>query len=185
MSFFSESIRNLKTIGSIAPSSRFLCESMTRNLDWKKPQNIVELGAGEGVMTRYILGQMHPESRLIAFEINDIFCQKLRQIDDPRFYLIEDSAENLGSVLKKLNLDEVDGILSSLPFVIFPKSTTRHILLNCKRLLHEKGFFTQFNYSLTLKKLYETIFDKVLIRFVPINIPPAFVFACSKNSLAP
>lgn len=59
MSFFSEGLRNLKTIGSIAPSSRFLCESMTRNLDWKKPQNIVELGAGEGVMTRFILGQMH------------------------------------------------------------------------------------------------------------------------------
>jgi phospholipid N-methyltransferase len=180
LDFFKEGIRNLRTTGTITRSSRFLCREMIRPLDFEKAKIIVELGAGDGVITRHILSHMSKDATLISFEVNDKFCEILRNINDPRLVVAEDSAENILEHLKVHGFEQADYIISALPFLSLPKELGMNILRKSASVLREGGVFTQMQYSLFLKHIYESVFDKVSLRFVPLNVPPAFVFICEK-----
>lgn len=41
--------------------------------------------------------------------------------------------------------------------------------------------FVAFQYSLQMKNMLNNYFDKVTIDFVPLNMPPAFVYYCEKH----
>jgi phospholipid N-methyltransferase len=175
MGFLKEGLRNIKTVGTLTRSSNFLCKEMIRHVDFAKADVIIELGAGDGVITRHILGNMHPDAKLFAFEVNSEFCKKLRGINDPRLIVIEESAEHLHRHLEEHGIEKVDGILSAIPFVVIPPDVTNGILDNCKRVLKNGGKFIQVHYSLIKKKMYEKAFGNVSVDFVPLNLPPAFV----------
>ncbi len=181
LDFFKEGIRNLRTTGTITRSSRFLCREMIRPVDFETAKIIVELGAGDGVITRHILKNMKEDALLISFEINEKFCEILREIPDKRLVVVEDSAELIGDYLKKNGFEQADYIISGLPFLSLPKDLGTRILQKSVEFLKTGGLFVQMQYSLLLKHLYESIFDEVKVRFVPINVPPAFVLICEKS----
>ncbi|VEH53719.1 hypothetical protein [Providencia rustigianii] len=60
-------------MGSLFPSSRWLCDAMVSNIDWEDCLNIAEIGAGNGVMSRYIMNKITPETTLNLYEINNDF----------------------------------------------------------------------------------------------------------------
>ena len=181
LGFLRESIKNLKTVGTVTPSSRFLCRAMLKGIDFSKATLIVELGAGNGVLTRHILKRMRPDAKLLCFEVQANFCDLLRAIDDDRLIVIEDSAEHLPTYLEEFggHQRKADHIISAIPFVILPKDLAKNIVATCYQHLAKNGRFAQVHYSLILKSLYEDVFPRVNINFTPLNIPPAFVFHCS------
>lgn len=179
--FFTESLRNIRTTGTIVQSSRFLCRKMTEHIPSDKPVQVVELGAGDGKITRMLLKRLHPESRLFSFEINPKFCTQLRNIQDPRLHLVEGSAEYMRSTMSANGLEEVDYIVSALPFVVLPDELSARIVQDCADLLRPGGIFAQMHYSLVEKKRYQEVFGNLRQKFVPINIPPAWVFLCEKK----
>lgn len=180
--FFREGLKNLKTVGTLTRSSRFLCQGMVRHVDFSEAELIVELGAGDGVITKHILRQMKPNARLLAFEVNGRFCDILRSINDPRLTVAEDSAENLDDYLEELGASEIDYIISAIPFVALPKDLGMRIVNLCHDRLKEGGLYIQVHYSLLAKNIYETVFGNVDINFVPFNVPPAFVLVSEKRS---
>ena len=182
--FFTESVRNIKTVGTITRSSKYVCRKMLSPIDFSISLNIVELGAGDGVITRHILQSMSADSKLFIFEVNDTFIEKLNQINDPRLYVIHDSAENMEKHLNKEGVDKADHIISAIPFVMLPDDLTENILKKAFAFLKEGGFFVQMHYSLVLKKLYERIFGSVKVGFVLFNIPPAFILVSRKKAKA-
>lgn len=181
MDYLREGIRNLKTMGTLTRSSRQLCKNMVSHVNFTDAELIVELGAGDGIITKSILQKMRPDSKLLVFEVNPKFCQILRQINDPRMMIAEDSAEKLGEYLEKMGYAKVDYVISAIPFVMLPKQLGLDIISNCHYYLKIGGRFVQFHYSLVAKNIYETIFGNVDINFVPINIPPAFVMVSEKR----
>ena len=70
----------MKTSGTIIPSSRFLVKKMLYEIDFSKADVIVELGPGNGVITKNILKKLHAKAVLICFEINDSFYNELQKI---------------------------------------------------------------------------------------------------------
>lgn len=180
--FFKESIRNIKTVGTITRSSKYLCKGMIKPVDFEKADVIVELGAGDGVITEHILKHMKKDSKLLAFEVNTKFCDQMREIDDDRLEVIEDSAEKLKEYLDKFNLGKADYIISAIPYVSFPEELARKIIQTSKENLKENGLYVQVHYSLLTKKFYQSIFGNVDVSFVPLNIPPAFVLVSEKVS---
>lgn len=180
LEFLQESLKNLKTVGSVARSSSFLCESMISYINFSEAQTIVELGAGDGVITRQLLRNMRPDAKLITFEVNEKFCSILRNIDDPRLILIDDSAEKLKEYLTELGLEHIDYVISAIPFTVLPKPIGFNVVGQCYDRLKNGGLFVQMHYSLLTTKLYKTIFGNVGIRFVPLNLPPAFVMVSEK-----
>lgn len=175
-----ESLRDIKTVGTLTPSSRHLCESMIKHIDFHRDITIVELGAGDGVITHQLLRKMSGNSRLIVFEVNEKFCRVLRQIKDPRFTLVDDSAEKLEDYLLQLHIDHIDYVVSALPFTSLPKTLGVNIVKQCYQHLEKGGLFVQMHYSLFTKRLYKRIFGNVDICFVPLNLPPAFVLVSEK-----
>ena len=178
--FLREGIKNLKTVGTIMRSSRFLCSKVVSLSQLGGAKCIVELGAGDGVMTKHILARMPADAKLFAFEINPRFCELLKNIDDDRLNVIEDSAENLGHHLSENGFSEIDTVFSALPFVVIPDDVATTIVNNCHQFLKPLGQFLQIHYSLLEKDLYKKIFSEVDVTFHLLNIPPTFIFACSK-----
>ncbi len=176
--FFKESLKNMKTSATVTRSSRFVCKQIIQYVDFENADVIVELGAGDGVITHHLLKAMKPNSKLISFEILESFCEKLNEIDDDRLIVINDSAENIGRHLKENGFEEAYDVVSAIPFVTLPKTLAKKILSEVKLYLRPGGNFSQLHYSTLAKGLYEEIFGKVETQFVALNIPPAFLHFC-------
>jgi len=178
--FFKESLKNLKTVGTVTRSSRYLCQAVVREARLQDARVVVELGAGDGVMTRHLLGAMSKDAVLISFEINKAFCEQMAQIDDNRLVIINDSAEILPDILHSMGIKEVDVVVSALPFSVFPEDLALTIVRISHEVLTKKGRFVQIHYSLKTRKLYREVFGNVATGFELRNIPPAFVLTSIK-----
>lgn len=151
---------------------------MIASVDFNSAKCIVELGAGNGCITREIIKRLKPETTLISFELNPTFCEKFLQFSQPNVHIVNDSAEKIGEYLEKYGFEKADYIISALPLTNFPMQLKEAILDESVRTLKKGGIFMQFQYLTTVKKLLRSRFKKVKIGFVPANIPPAFVYTC-------
>jgi phospholipid N-methyltransferase len=181
--FFKEAIATAKTSGTIAPSSRFLADRMLKGIDFKSANLIVELGPGNGAITKHLLQKINPNTTLICFEINENFYNELQKINHPQLIVLKVSAENVKKEIQKLSFSEADYIVSSLPLSIIPKEVSMSILDKSHEILKQNGKYIQFQYSLNYLKNLKKVFGKknVSVQFEAINIPPAFVYQCTKN----
>lgn len=179
--FIQQFWREKKMVGSISPSSPFLTEKMLENVNFKEAKVILEIGPGTGVFTRRILKKISPDARLLVFELNHDFYNTLKEeIKDERCLFINDSAEFIQKYLHLNQLEDVDYIISSLPLSNIPIRIVLKILHASKNVLTKNGKFIQFQYSLNQKKALEHVFSEVTIDFTTWNIPPAFIYTCSK-----
>lgn len=178
ISFFRESLKNLKTVGTVTRSSPALCREAAAHVDYHNAKVIVELGAGDGVITRHILAQMRPDTKLLAFEVLPKMVEKLRKIDDPRLVVIPESAEKMGVYLKKHGFQHADAMVSAVPFVALPNELAYRIVRESRKHLCPKGTFAQVHYALSMMKMYQSIFSSVEINRVLMNLPPAYVLVC-------
>jgi phosphatidylethanolamine/phosphatidyl-N-methylethanolamine N-methyltransferase len=179
--FIKEFMKNRKMIGSLRPSSRFLTFKILQNINFNSAKTIVELGPGTGVFTREILDKMNKDCKLLVFELNSEFYQKLKvNIQDHRLILIHDDAEKLEYYLEKYGLEKADIIVSSLPLTNFSPELRESIIQKSKSALKDDGKFIQFQYSLQSKSYFLEQFSEVKVDFTLWNLPPAFVFSCQK-----
>ena len=179
--FFKVAVKNLKTSGTITPSSRFLAQKMLKGIDFSSSKVLVELGPGNGAITRQILKKIQPDTQLICFEVNDVFYSELQEIQHPQLTVLKTSAENIQTEIEKLGFEEACHIISSLPLTLIPKEVSHTILSNSLDSLSSKGTFIQYQYSLTYYKYLKSVFkESISLDFEVLNIPPAFIYRCSK-----
>lgn len=176
-----ESIKNFREMGTIIQSGPSMCKKMIQHIHKEEDLIIVELGAGDGVITKYILEKMSPNAKLFVFEINPKLSETISKIDDRRMILINNGAQNMEIELKKYEITQVDTIISAIPFLVLPDELTQEILQLCKKMLKSGGYFVQMHYVKRISEMYKQIFGNVTISYVPLNIPPGYVFR-SKNS---
>lgn len=178
--FFVEGIKRFKSVGAIARSSKFVARTMCKYVDFSTAKCLVELGAGNGPITKELLAQMGPDTKLLCFEINEELLKSLHeQFDhDPRITIIEDDAAKVGEYIKAAGFDYADHVLSEIPFVIIPDDT---IIIEAKKHMRMGGKYVQLQYSTVARKRYNRIFGNTEIDFVMRNIPPAFIHICEKR----
>ena len=190
-------LENYVTTAAVAPSSRYLAQAMVAPLPLARTRVAVELGAGTGVMTQALLAQLPRDATLFAFEIQPRFQKFLRQkFSDPRLVLIDASAATVGEELRRRGVEQVDAAISSLGITYMSFKKRHAIMDGLTSLFTEQTVFTQFHYvhgllpwyqiedgrlrrfdAVDLLKLY---FRAIERRFVWLNVPPAFVFACRR-----
>ncbi len=184
IAFFKEAIKNIKTSGSVMPSSRFLIKKMLQNIDFSKDLVLVEFGPANGIITHEIIKKMSTNSKLICFEINPVFYDELcNTIQDERVFILKQSAEKIEEELQKFNINKIDFCISSLPLAMIPQDICKTIIDNTINVLKIGGGFVQYQYSLQFYKQLKNTFNKKNIRlnFVLLNFPPAFVYNCEKK----
>lgn len=179
-----ESIKNLKTVGTLKFSGPKLVRKMVEPIDFKLAKNIVEFGTGDGCITRALLKKMRSDAKLISFEINEKFLPLIADVKDPRFTFISDSAANLEKHCDANGMNKVDVVISSIPISLLSKELTQEVMDAVVNRLKPNGIFVQLQYSLVSKKVYEATFQKVDFNFIPLAVPPAFVYVCSNEAAA-
>lgn len=163
-------ISSPRTMGTLVPSSPWLCRSMLSQIDWTKSLKIAELGSADGVLTKRILDNMRADAQLQAFEIQSSFVHKLNLIDDARLQVMAHSAEHLEG--------DFDAIFSCLPLLSIPTRISMKILQKAQqRLKANNGVMVQFQYSHLSEKMLSRYFTWQKIRVVK-NFPPALVYVC-------
>ncbi|WP_027414753.1 class I SAM-dependent methyltransferase [Aneurinibacillus terranovensis] len=176
--FLSKFLQSPKTVGSITPSSRFLARAMVNPIDWPATESIAELGAGTGIFTRYLHELKHPGCKVMVFERDDNMRNRLESLYPDLYY--HDNAVEIYSAMKKHHINQFDYVISGLPFMNFSQELRDAIMEGVEKSLKPGGMFIAFQYSLQMKKQLEQRFNRLDINFVPINIPPAFVYCCQK-----
>ena len=176
-SLFKELFVNIKTTGAVTFSSRSLVNKMLSFADFKGAKVIVELGGGDGSITKGIIDRMDKDAKLYVFEISEHFCDNLnRQYGSDNVFIICDSAENMD---KHLDGNPVDLFLSSLPFSLIPKDSRKVIYEKSSLMLKPTGFFIQICYSYLLRFQFATHFGTIKTAFALKNFPPAFIMVCN------
>lgn len=159
-----------KSMGTIMPSSRWLCDAMLKPINWQQDLNIAEIGAGDGVLTKQILECMGEHSLLDAYEIDENFVSILNKVNDSRMSVKHTSAEYL--------VNNYDIILSGIPFRSLSKRCGLKILKQAShRLASGSGRFILFQYTRGCESMLSRYFTFKKVR-VYRNVPPAWVYIC-------
>lgn len=157
-------------------------KKMLKPIDFSDAKVVIELGPGNGVFTKGLLQKLDKNAKLFSFELNENFYNLIKsKIQDERLILLNKSAEDIAEVLAEYNIDKVDYVISSLPLAVIDEPVKNAILDAAYAALKPEGKYVQFQYTLNAKKLLESKFKNVSYKFVPANIPPAFVYTCTLN----
>lgn len=144
--------------------------------DLTEARCVVELGAGTGACTGELLARLRPDASLLAFEVDPDLADVLSaRCPDPRLQVVLDSAAD---VEQYLGDTRPEVIVSALPFSAFPADLRRSILQRSRRVLAPGGVMLVLQYSPAIQRELAGIFGSVRRRFSPLNVPPAFLFAC-------
>jgi phospholipid N-methyltransferase len=175
-------VANPRQVGAVLPTSRAAVRDMLDMADVAGADLVVELGAGTGSQTAEVLARMRPDARLVALEIDPDLARLLAErFDDPRLNVVRDSAENLHD---HLGGQKADVLVCALPFTSLEPDLRRRILDELPRVLAPLGVALVIQYSPLIQSELRRRFTSVRRRISPLNVPPAFLFACSQDSSA-
>ncbi|WP_145325048.1 class I SAM-dependent methyltransferase [Paenibacillus xylanexedens] len=177
--FLKSFLQSPKHVGSIIPSSRFLASKMVNQASWLEVKAVAELGSGTGAITRYIHQQVQDSTNVLLFEMNETMRNNL-QTAYPGFACYPDAARLLESMNQE-GVQQLDYIFSGLPFFNFEPELRNTLVDQIHKALKPGGLFIAFQYSLQMKKTLSEYFIIEKVEFVPLNVPPAFVYVCRKK----
>ncbi|HEX2073220.1 MAG TPA: methyltransferase domain-containing protein [Geodermatophilus sp.] len=175
--FLRSFVTNPRQVGAVLPTSRWAVRDMLDLADVPAADFVVELGAGTGVATKEILARLRPDARLLALEIDPQLARLLEAgFDDPRLQVVCGSAEHLEEYLDGAKADVV---VCALPFTSLEPGLRRRLLDHLPRALSGRGVALVIQYSPLVEPELRKRFPSVRRRISVLNVPPAFLFACS------
>jgi len=170
-----------KMLGSIIPSSRFLIDKLLAPVDWRNARLFVEYGPGIGNISVEVLRRMHPDAKLVLFELNDDFADFLKTaFRDPRLVVLHRSAGDVRRVLEEHGLGQADYIISGIPFSTMPEPIRNEIADATYAALKPGGQFLVYQFAPKVLEVLEPRFPRIEREFEPINVPPAQIYYAQK-----
>lgn len=166
-------------VASVARSSRFLAERVARCLP-PGARRVIELGAGDGAVTRRLLGRMPPRGRLLAVEANRELWEGLRRVPDRRLKAVRGDARQLGRLASRARLGPADAVVSGVPMSLFGRTERLRLLHAVRLTLRPGGRFVAYQTTPMLAPLLEASFKSVRVRFELRNLPPLFILSAVK-----
>lgn len=166
-------------IGSVTPSSVFLAQKMLEYVPWHEVRQLAELGAGTGAITKYLVSRVPADVKVLLFEKDPYLLSNLKH-QFPSCSCYADAC-SLQSALQKEGLEQLDCILSGLPFFNFTQKLRDQLLEQITSSLRPGGRFIAFQYSQQMRQQLSEQLEIEQVHFVPWNIPPAFIYVCRKK----
>lgn len=165
-------------VASIIPSSRTLIRKVSGKMNFSEPRVIVEYGPGEGCHTREIVQRMHPESKLILFELDPELAEHLEDQfrGDGRITVLNEDAALLSQELLKRGHTHCDYIVSGIPFSILDPEKKRELLRSTYDSLAPQDHTAFIIYQVTNELVgHCRHFPRVESEYCLQNLPPMFV----------
>jgi phospholipid N-methyltransferase len=188
LGFLKEYLRNWKSVGAIAPSSRALARCMMSAARVCDAACVLELGPGTGAFTQAIAESKPERAGYVGIEMNGEFVKSLRQ----RFPTLDFHH----AAAQEFDFDGIghggapfDVIISGLPWAAFPAELQSAILDHVLPRLATEGRFASFAYwgfhKLPGGWRFRALLEQRLrnVELTPVvwgNLPPAFVYVGRK-----
>jgi phospholipid N-methyltransferase len=188
INFLREFISQPGSIGAVTPSGKVLASRMLDGISLDRSSVVVELGPGTGAFTAEVLKRISPDARFLAVEKNPTFVRKLEKHFD-EIEIIEGNASELVSILDEKGIEQVDTVVSGLPWASFPEPLQEEILSGVSRVLSPEGCFVTFAYggihlfpkARAFRQRLDNLFQEVVrTRVAWRNLPPAFAYHCRR-----
>lgn len=144
--FFVQWLRRPGELGALTPSSPALARTLAARAGRDRPGWVVELGPGNGVVTRALLDAGIDPGRLVLVERNASFCRLLRE-RFPDVRVIEGDACHLGDLLAEAHIAPVANVMSGLPLLSMSRDQRRAVLAQIAGVLEPQGVLVQYTYS--------------------------------------
>lgn len=159
-------------MGSIVPSSPALCRRIVTH-GWPPPgRDVLELGAGTGVVARAFLAAGLPPERLTMVEIVPAMAEHLRRIA-PGATVIEADARALPDLLARHRRARIGSVICGIPLVLLPLAAQRSFIEAMQTVAPGRGFL-HYSYCATSPlpaRKHGLRGERVA--FTPLNFPPA------------
>lgn len=188
IAFLQSFLREPGKVGALNPSSPVLARAMVSSCPLESAATVIELGPGTGAFTGMIRERIRPQATFIALELDPEHVRGLRR-KFPGLHVYHDSAERLIDYLTLHRKKHADCIVSGLPWAILPPALQARLMDSIQEALAPRGVFATFGYAHArwlpkARRFREDLgarFPKVETSSVVWrNIPPAFVYRCSK-----
>lgn len=172
-------------VSTIFPTSSYLANFLLDQMNQKLTGPIAELGPGTGAITRHLKPRLKSESDYFGLEVNEEMVSFLSQ-NFPSLKFINAKADD---ITKHSQPGQVSHVISSLPWTVFPEELRTKTLKEIHKALQPKGKFLTYmclNASIypqahQFYKEMNEFFSKVeKTKIEWRNIPPAFVYICTK-----
>ncbi len=102
---------------------------------------VVELGTGDGNITKALLSRLGNRARLFAFEISQDEIESLKSIRDPRLVIVNADARKVRAELAARGVAEADFVVSSLPVTHWKRSNLAAFHSDIAELIGHRGAF--------------------------------------------
>ena len=139
--FLGQMLRRPLEVVALAPSSRELARSMVGGLS-AQTGGVAELGPGTGCITREILARGVAPCDLTLFEMNPVFCTRLRQ-HFPGVRVENRPAQDIA----RSGLSGLGAVISGLPLLSMSDAAQRAIVSASFAAMRPGGIFVQFTYG--------------------------------------
>ena len=180
LAFLKGFLRDPRDVGSVIPSSRFLERRMVRMAGVAQAESVIELGPGTGGTTRAILAAMPASATLLAIELDPMFADHVRTIDDRRLIVHQGSAENLAELIAAHRLRPPNAILSGIPFSTMPEDVGTRIIEAIRDVLAPGGCFVAYQFRGAVADRARPILGEPEVSPEFLNIPPMRVYRWRK-----
>ncbi len=180
LAFLKGFLRQPRDVGSVIPSSRFLERKMVRMAGVGQAESVIELGPGTGGTTRAILAAMSETATLLAVELDPVFADHVRNVDDRRLIVHQGSAEHLAEVLAAHRLRPPNAVLSGIPFSTMPEDVGTRVVEAIRDVLAPGGCFVAYQFRSAVADRATPVFGEPEVSPEFLNIPPMRVYRWRK-----
>jgi|SRR3989338_5187175 len=178
LNFIKTALKDYK-VGAITISSRFVVNRVLRALPLGV-KNVVEYGAGNGVMTKEILKMLPSDGSLIAVELNKELLPVLADIRDKRLRIVAKDVAEFLEESRSGNWVSADAVVSGIPFTFFSPAKRQMIVNGTHDILSAGGVFVVYQYSLLMLPILKKRFKNIKVGFEFRNLPPYFIMIAKK-----
>jgi phospholipid N-methyltransferase len=102
-----------------------------------------------------------------------------RTLPDPRLHVVHDSAAEVQSVLRRLDLPAPRYIISGIPLGSMPDPVRTDIAVKSRAALEPGGAFLVYQFTARALPTLQRTFGDVRRSFERRNFPPAQLFLCT------
>ncbi|MFI6603786.1 class I SAM-dependent methyltransferase [Nonomuraea sp. NPDC050536] len=177
-------------VGAIWPSSRRLARLAAAAVPSRHGVTVAELGPGTGVVSDAIHHRLDGlRARHLAVELNPTLVGHLQRSNRPWLDVIAGDAADLVSLLAARDVDQVDAVVSALPWTLLPGDVQDQILRQIRQLLAVDGTLSVITTLTALPwpsaramraRLAAGFGQVTRSRLVWRNLPPALVYTCRR-----
>ena len=170
--FFRRWLSDPLQMGSIVPSSRFLCRRIADLVTAGGDGLVVEIGAGTGVISRALVEAGIAPERLVLVEIVPEMAEHLRASLPGARVLCADAF----ALAPHLPAGPVGTVICGIPLVMLPLERQRRFVEEVERIAPGLGFLL-YTYCITSPLPYRRLgLGAVRESWTPRNFPPASVW---------